>query len=102
LSHGGHLEFPISKWFTSLVQDHPMIIPAKSQYNWLGGFTTVDSCHIFSSPGHRACELLSLVSIRRPSISFSHLTLLLWNSSDSRHTYGYKLCSSSCRLVPLF
>jgi hypothetical protein len=28
LSHGGHLEFPISKWFTSLVQDHPMIIPA--------------------------------------------------------------------------
>ena len=30
-SHGGHLEFPISKRFTSLVQDHPMIIPAKSQ-----------------------------------------------------------------------
>ena len=27
-SHGGHLEFPISKRFTSLVQDHPMIIPA--------------------------------------------------------------------------
>jgi hypothetical protein len=37
-SHGGHLEFPISKWFTSLVQDHPMIIPAKSQFNWLSGF----------------------------------------------------------------
>ena len=34
-SHGGHLEFPISKRFTSLVQDHPMIIPAKSQFNWL-------------------------------------------------------------------
>jgi hypothetical protein len=27
----GHLEFPISKRFTSLVQDHSMIIPAKSQ-----------------------------------------------------------------------
>ena len=37
-SHGGHLEFPISKRFTSLVQDHPMIIPAKSQFNWLSGF----------------------------------------------------------------
>ena len=33
-SHGGHLEFPISKRFKSLVQDHPMIIPAKSQFNW--------------------------------------------------------------------
>ena len=37
-SHGGHLEFPIGKRFTSLVQDHPMIIPVKSQFNWLGGF----------------------------------------------------------------
>jgi hypothetical protein len=37
-SHGGHLEFPISQRFTSLVQDHPMIIPAKSQFNWLSGF----------------------------------------------------------------
>ena len=37
-SHGGHLEFPIGKRFTFLVQDHPMIIPAKSQFNWLGGF----------------------------------------------------------------
>jgi hypothetical protein len=37
-SHGGHLEFPIGKQFTSLVQDHPMIIPAKSKFNWLGGF----------------------------------------------------------------
>jgi hypothetical protein len=36
--HGGHLEFPISKRFTSLVQDHPIIIPAKSQFNWLSGF----------------------------------------------------------------
>jgi hypothetical protein len=26
------------KRFTSLVQDHPMIIPAKSQFNWLSGF----------------------------------------------------------------
>jgi hypothetical protein len=31
-SHGGHLEFPISKRFTNLVQDHPMIIPAKPQF----------------------------------------------------------------------
>ena len=37
-SHGGHLEFPISKRFTGLVQNHPMIIPAKSQFNWLSGF----------------------------------------------------------------
>ena len=37
-SHGSHLEFPISKRFTNLVQDHPMIIPAKSQFNWLSGF----------------------------------------------------------------
>ena len=27
-THGGHLEFPIGKRFTSLVQDHPMLIPA--------------------------------------------------------------------------
>jgi hypothetical protein len=33
LSHGGHLEFPISKRFTNLVQDHPMIIPAKPHGN---------------------------------------------------------------------
>jgi hypothetical protein len=32
-SHGGHLEFPISKRFTNLVQGHPMIIPAKPQFN---------------------------------------------------------------------
>ena len=37
-SHGGHLEFLIGKRFTSLVQDHPMIIPEKLQFNWLGGF----------------------------------------------------------------
>jgi hypothetical protein len=37
-SHGGHLEFQISKRFTSLVQDHPLIIPAKPQFNWLSGF----------------------------------------------------------------
>ena len=34
---------------------------------------------IFSSPGHRPCALLSWVSIRRPSVSFSHLNLLSWN-----------------------
>ena len=33
---------------------------------------------VFSSPGHRPCELLSWVSVR-PSVSFSHLNLLLWN-----------------------
>jgi hypothetical protein len=32
------IEFPISKRFTSLVQDHPMIIPAKPQFIWLSGF----------------------------------------------------------------
>ena len=35
-------------------------------------------CVFFSSPGHRPCELLSRVSVR-PSVSFSHLNLLLWN-----------------------
>jgi hypothetical protein len=42
---------------------------------------------IFSSPGHRPRELLSwlgvrrpsVVVVRRPSVSFSHLNLLLWN-----------------------
>ena len=37
-SHGGHLEFPISKRFISLAQNHSMIIPAKSQFNWLSSF----------------------------------------------------------------
>ena len=32
---------------------------------------------VISSPGHRPCELLSWVSVRRPSVSFSHLNLLL-------------------------
>ena len=41
-NHGSHLEFPISKRFTSLVQDHPTIISAKSQFNWLGGFWQED------------------------------------------------------------
>ena len=41
-SHGGHLEFLISKRFTDLVQDHPMIISAKSQFNWLSGFYQED------------------------------------------------------------
>ena len=35
-------EFPIGKRFTSLVHDHPMIIPAKSQFNWLSGFSQED------------------------------------------------------------
>jgi hypothetical protein len=34
-------------------------------------------CTLFSSPGHGPCELLSWVSVRRPSVSFSHLNLLL-------------------------
>jgi hypothetical protein len=33
---------------------------------------------IFSSPGHRPCQLLSWVSVRHLFISFSHLNLLLW------------------------
>ena len=37
-SYGGHLEFPIGKRFTCLEQDHPMVIPAKSQFNWPSGF----------------------------------------------------------------
>ena len=35
-----------------------------------------DFIFIFSSPGHRPCELLSWVVVR-PSVSFSHLNLLL-------------------------
>ena len=38
----------------------------------------VTSCHVFSSPGLRPCELMSWVSVC-PSVSFSHLNLLLWN-----------------------
>ena len=41
-SHDGHLEFPLGKRFTPLVQDHLMIIPAKSQFNWPGGFWQED------------------------------------------------------------
>ena len=33
--------------------------------------------YIISSLGHRPCELLSWVRVRRPSVSFSHLNLLL-------------------------
>jgi hypothetical protein len=35
---------------------------------------------------------------------WQHICYLWWTcfSTDSRHTYGYKLCSSSRRLVPLF
>jgi hypothetical protein len=47
-SHGGHFEIPIGKRFTSLVQDHPMIIPAKSQFNWLGGFSQEDFLNLHS------------------------------------------------------
>ena len=35
--------------------------------------------HFFCSPDHRPSELLSWLSIRHPSVSFSHLNLLLWN-----------------------
>jgi hypothetical protein len=45
--HGGHLEFPISKRYKNLVQDHPMIIPAKSQFNWLSGVAAI-SGHSFN------------------------------------------------------
>jgi hypothetical protein len=38
-SHSGHLEFPIGNRFINLVQDYLMIIPTKSQFNWLGGFS---------------------------------------------------------------
>ena len=35
---------------------------------------------------------------------WQHICYVWWTcfSTDSRHTYGYKLCSSSRRLVPLF
>ena len=50
-SHGGHLEFPICKRFTSLVQDYTLIIPAKSQFNWLSGFKQEYFYH-FDQPEH--------------------------------------------------
>ena len=36
--------------------------------------------------------------------AWQHICYVWWTcfSTDSRHTYGYKLCSSSRRLVPLF
>ena len=45
-----------------------------------------------SSPGHRPCELLSWVSIR-PSVSFSHLNLLLWNRWTEEISQTYQKCS---------
>jgi hypothetical protein len=41
-SYGGHLEFPIGKRFTNLVQNHPMMFPEKAQFNWFGGFWQED------------------------------------------------------------
>jgi hypothetical protein len=49
---------------------------------------------IFSSPGHRPCELLSWVVVR-PSVSFSHLTLLLWNRWTDFNQTCHK-CSLIC------
>ena len=44
------------------------------------GWIDCENSHpIISSPGHRPCELLSWVSVRRLSVSFSHLNFLLWN-----------------------
>ena len=37
-SHGSHLEFPICKRFTNLVQDLPMIIPGQFGFNYPSGF----------------------------------------------------------------
>ena len=51
------------------INNYYIIIPPLPEGG--GGYT------VFSSPGHRPCELLSWVSVRRPSVSFSHLNLLL-------------------------
>jgi hypothetical protein len=99
---GSHVGFQISTKKTNLVEDHPVNISGKFGWNLFSGFREEDlnvylkdiysmshfyfclpwleSCIpvIFSSPGHRPCELLSWISVR-PSVSFSHLNLLLWN-----------------------
>ena len=36
--NGGHLGYRTALMDTFLKGDHPMIIPAKSQFNWLSGF----------------------------------------------------------------
>jgi hypothetical protein len=101
---GSHVEFPIYTKNTNLVEDHPMNIYGKFGWNLFSGFREeelnvwfflfLQSTYyylfnnikpesrwkkkklLFSSPGHRPCELLSWVSVRCPSVSFSHLTLL--------------------------
>jgi hypothetical protein len=60
-----NLLLPIVKRFTNLVQDHPMIIPAKSQSNWLSGFWQDDFLN-FSQWEH----------IMDPGVSFlAHLAI---------------------------
>jgi hypothetical protein len=50
-----------------------------------------------SSPGHKPCELLSWLGVRRPSVSFSHLNLLpgykfeSWPPKDHSCHVCYKL-----------
>jgi hypothetical protein len=48
-------------------------------------------CFFFSSPGHRPCELLSWVSVRRPSVSFSHCHLESWPPKDHSWHVCFKL-----------
>jgi hypothetical protein len=61
---GSHVGFPISAKNDNLVYDHPMNISAKFDSNLFCGFRKKDEHVKF----HRPCELLSWVSVRRPSV----------------------------------
>ena len=73
---------PLFKCNINCINSTIHVWTAKSKIVWLH----------FSSPGQSPCEFLSWVSVRRPSVrpsvSFSHLTLLLWNRwTDFNQTY---------------
>jgi hypothetical protein len=78
---------------------HIMEVCMSTGFWWPGGgiICVLQTHFIFSSPGHRPCELLSWVSICRPSVSFSHLNLLLWN----RWTDFNQTCQKCLLVGPL-
>ena len=69
-------------WNCKHVQHVKIYLPCNFEVNPITHFGVIalfSSFFFFSSPGHRPGELLSWVSVRRPSVSFTHVNLLLWN-----------------------
>jgi hypothetical protein len=88
-SHGGHLEFPIGKRFASLVQDHPMIIPAKSQFN------------------HNNCSITLYITVNKKTVIFRSKTVYTGPLSQSYASFLHILLSiiiairNVCRIIIL-